>query len=88
MTYFEVEGVRRQEEAHNPGQAVRQFEHSCELCALRGIHLRCESCKIQEAHANAMRNFRIEREVAQEQNKCRQAYSPRFGIITQVMISL
>ena len=87
MTFFEVEGVRRQKEACSVIGAKRKFERSCELCALRGIQIRCESCKIQQAHLEKLRTLRILSEVESEE-KYRQVYNPRFGIITQVYICL
>lgn len=87
MTFFEVEGVRRQKEAYSVASAKRMFERSCECCALRGIQIRCDSCKIQQAHLEKLRMLRVISEVEREE-KYRQVYSPRFGIITQVYICL
>lgn len=87
MAFFEVEGVRRQEEAYSIANAKKQFEHSCELCALHGIPIRCENCKIQQAHLEKVRSLRIVSEIRSPE-KYRKAYSARFGVFTQVYIRL
>lgn len=41
MTKFESIGVARQYEASNIKEANRNFECSCDICCMHGIHLEC-----------------------------------------------
>lgn len=50
MTKFEQVGVNYQYEAESKRQANRSFEHSCNCCCQRGMHLDCDRCAIACAH--------------------------------------
>ena len=86
MTFFEVEGVRRQEEAWPASYAMRQFENSCTRCAMKGLHLDCDRCAIPKAHTEALARIKLLKE--SESNKYKQVFNPRVGIITRVYICL
>lgn len=47
---FETIGANLQWNARNAWQAKKLFEHSCELCCLRGLRIECERRHIQAAH--------------------------------------
>lgn len=51
---FENVGASLQWNARNAWQAKKLFEHSCELCCLRGLRIECERCHIQAAHNYVM----------------------------------
>lgn len=86
MTFFEAEGVRRQKEAWSIGYANRQFEHSCTLCACKGLQIRCESCKINQAHQEALDRIRIVNETKKE--RFFDVPVPKIGVVTKVYICL
>ena len=61
---FEINGVRKQEEAYKESFAKRQFEYSCAKCCynnLRGGKEGCSNCPIKEAHINALIRIRSEK---------------------------
>ena len=53
-TAFEEIGVRMQNEARNAGQAVKQFEKSCDICCMHGLNIACRTCAIQACHKAIM----------------------------------
>jgi hypothetical protein len=48
-TRFEEEGVRRQENALNLWQAVKQFKNSCRICCVSGKNIPCGQCHIKSS---------------------------------------
>ena len=53
-TMFEEIGCRIQKEARTPGQALKQFEKSCDICCLHGLNIECRTCHIQACHKAIM----------------------------------
>ena len=54
MLKFEEIGVELQKTAKTVDQANRRYETSCDICASRGLYIRCEYCHIREAHRLAV----------------------------------
>ncbi len=50
MTKFEQVGVQRQLDSDNKREAMRAFQHSCDVCCHKGMHINCDKCAI--AHVN------------------------------------
>lgn len=82
MLFFEVEGVRRQETARTIEQANRCYEHSCELCCIKGLPLKCKFCAIEQAHDEAVR--RLESLT----HGCFDVPARRGTVVTKVLIAL
>lgn len=59
MTRFESEGVRRQQESLSAFEAKARFQHSCKLCAERGLGGDCSKCPVNAAHGFAIETFSI-----------------------------
>lgn len=53
---FEVNSIRKQEEAYKTSFAKRAFEYSCEICSSRNLRggRTCANCPIKEAHIKAL----------------------------------
>ena len=58
MTRFEMIGCNMQTESVSVEQANRRFSNSCDLCALRGLRIECDSCAIAEQHRIVVAAFR------------------------------
>ncbi len=50
MTGFEERGVQLQMACETEAQAMRTFNHSCRLCAEKGLRIRCDRCAIAVAN--------------------------------------
>lgn len=57
MTKFEQIGIERQLESESKSEALRNFQHSCEVCCYRGMHLSCDKCSIAFTHAEVIAFF-------------------------------
>jgi hypothetical protein len=59
MIKFEKVGAELQREAETAKRAIQCFEHSCQVCASRGLALDCEDCGVRIAHEIAMAGFNV-----------------------------
>lgn len=50
MTKFEQVAINLQYDAYRKDWAVKQFQQTCYLCALRGRHVDCDKCIIASTH--------------------------------------
>lgn len=50
MTKFETVGVNYQYDANNIKEANKSFQHSCNCCCNKGMHLNCDCCAISHVH--------------------------------------
>ena len=57
MTKFEQVGVNRQYDANNIQEANKSFQHSCDCCCAKGIHIDCDRCAIAYTHSLIMAYF-------------------------------
>lgn len=46
MTKFERIGINYQYESNNTKEANKAFQHSCDCCCNKGMHLDCDRCAI------------------------------------------
>jgi len=46
MTKFEQVGVNYQKMSTSKEDAMQKFEHSCDICACRGMRIDCDKCAI------------------------------------------
>jgi hypothetical protein len=51
MTKFEQIGINRLYLADTKTQLTRTFNHSCNCCCYRGVHLDCDRCAIAATHS-------------------------------------
>ena len=51
MTKFEQIGVNYQYSSETKEAANRSFQHSCDCCCNKGIHLDCDHCAIAQVHS-------------------------------------
>jgi len=63
MTGFERKGVQRQHDSVTVKEADREFRHSCDICASRGLGAACDTCPIAAAHDFVCDVFAIMQEV-------------------------
>lgn len=54
MTFIEI-GCKIQKDALTAGQAMKQFEKSCNICCLHGLNIECRNCPIAACHAAIMK---------------------------------
>lgn len=57
MTKFERIGVNRQYDAATVEEANKTFEHSCECCCNKGMHIECDRCAIAYTHSLVIAYF-------------------------------
>lgn len=57
MTKFETVGVNYQYDANSIREANKSFEHSCNCCCNKGMHLDCDHCAIAHVHALVVAYF-------------------------------
>lgn len=57
MTGFEDRGVQLQHNSRTRIEAQNRFEHSCDLCCNRGLHITCDRCAIRWAHETVISAF-------------------------------
>ena len=50
MTKFESVGINRQYASENKREANEAFQHSCNCCCHKGIHIDCDKCAIEYVH--------------------------------------
>lgn len=50
MTKFEQIGVNYQYDATSKEQCNKAFQHSCNCCVSRGMHIECDRCAINYVH--------------------------------------
>ena len=50
MSVFEEIGIDMQHRSTSINQAIRNFNHSCELCTRRGRNVMCSNCHIRGAY--------------------------------------
>lgn len=50
MTKFEQIAINIQTNAYRKDWAIKQFQQTCYLCALRGRHVDCDKCIIASTH--------------------------------------
>lgn len=61
MSRFEEKGVRMQESARNPYEALYRFQFSCTACELSPyrVNADCDKCAIRMAHEREMEAYRV-----------------------------
>ena len=64
MTKFEQIGINRLYLADTKSQLTSTFNHSCNCCCYKGIHLDCDHCAIAHTHSLLVALF--------EENKSKQ----------------
>lgn len=57
MTKFEQIGIGYQVESASKEEALRNFQHSCYCCCMRGMHIECERCAIDVMHKHVIAAF-------------------------------
>lgn len=57
MTKFETIGVSYQVESRTKEEALHNFQHSCYVCCMRGMHIECARCAIEAAHKHLIAAF-------------------------------
>lgn len=62
MTKFEQIGVNYQYETNNIKEANKAFQHSCDCCCNKGMHLDCDRCAIAFTHSLVVAYFNDRRE--------------------------
>ena len=50
MTKFEQIGINIQLSATSKEDALKKFNHSCNLCCYKGMHIDCDHCAIAVTH--------------------------------------
>ena len=50
MTKFEQIGINIQHSAITKEDAIRKFNHSCNLCCCKGMRINCDQCAISAVH--------------------------------------
>ena len=64
MTKFETIGISYQMDARTKEEALRNFQHSCYCCCMRGMRIDCDRCAIAVAHNHVVAAFESKKEVA------------------------
>lgn len=62
MTKFEQIGINYQYEANSIKEANKAFQHSCDCCCNKGMHLDCDRCAIAFTHSLVVAYFNDRRE--------------------------
>lgn len=62
MNFFEEIGIAKQYDSTSISQAIRNFNHSCELCICRGRNVMCSNCHIRGAHETVVSIFKMNAE--------------------------
>lgn len=57
MTKFEQIGINHQYNADSKEDAKKAFEHSCNVCCNRGMHIQCDKCAIACVHSLVVATF-------------------------------
>lgn len=57
MTKFEQIGISYQVESRTKEEALRNFQHSCYCCCMRGMRIECNHCAIEAAHKHLIAAF-------------------------------
>lgn len=57
MTKFETIGISYQVESVSKEEAVKNFQHSCYCCCMRGMRIECDRCAIAVAHKHVVATF-------------------------------
>ena len=58
MTKFEQIGINYQYDAVSIKEANKSFEHSCNCCCARGMHIECNRCAIAHVHSLVVACFK------------------------------
>lgn len=57
MTKFEQVGINYQYNATSIREANKAFQHSCDCCCHKGMHLDCDHCAISHVHSLVVAYF-------------------------------
>lgn len=59
MNKFEINAIRKQDEAYKEYYAEKAFKYSCEMCASRNLRAgkTCSNCPVLEAHKRALKEI-------------------------------
>lgn len=57
MTKFEQVGINYQYDATSIREANKAFQHSCDCCCNKGMHLDCDHCAISHVHSLVVAYF-------------------------------
>ena len=57
MTKFEQVGINYQYDATSVREANKSFQHSCDCCCNKGMHLDCDHCAISHVHSLVVAYF-------------------------------
>ena len=57
MTEFEQVGINYQYDATSIREANKSFQHSCDCCCNKGMHLDCDHCAISHVHSLVVAYF-------------------------------
>lgn len=57
MRKFEQVGIERQLESINRTEALKSFNHSCNVCCHKGINIECDRCGIAFTHKEVIAYF-------------------------------
>lgn len=60
MSNFVETGIAMQYESASISQAIRRFDHSCEICTRRGRNARCKNCYIRGAHETMVKILKMD----------------------------
>lgn len=63
MTKFETIGISYQMDAATKKEALRNFNHSCYCCCMRGMRIECDRCAIAVCHQHVIATFESKKEV-------------------------
>jgi len=57
MTKFEQIGINYQFESSTKEEALRNFQHSCYCCCMRGMRIECDRYAIEATHKHVVATF-------------------------------
>ena len=57
MTKFEQVGINFQQTSRTKEEAMQRFEHSCNICCYRGMHIDCDKCGIAVCNKMVIATF-------------------------------
>ena len=57
MTKFETIGIQYQMESASKEEALRNFQHSCYCCCMKGMRIECDRCAIEATHKHVIATF-------------------------------